>query len=44
MKWEDDEDVVIMDDDMYLGVILIIGFVFGLKINVVFFLYINIVC
>ncbi|KAF2579570.1 hypothetical protein F2Q68_00004049 [Brassica cretica] len=41
MKWEDDEDAVITDDDMYLGVTMIIGFVPGLKINVVPLLHTN---
>ncbi|KAJ0231293.1 hypothetical protein HA466_0299590 [Hirschfeldia incana] len=41
MKWEDDEDAVITDDDMYLGVTLIIGFVPGLKINVIPLLHTN---
>lgn len=44
MKWEDDEDAVITDDDMYLGVTMIIGFVPGLKINVVPLLHTNTVC
>lgn len=43
MKWED-EDAVITDDDMYLGVTLIIGFVPGLKINVIPLLHTNTVC
>ncbi|KAL0862967.1 hypothetical protein Bca101_042085 [Brassica carinata] len=34
MKWED-EDAVITDDEMYLGVTVVIGFVPGLKINVI---------